>query len=149
VSALEAEERADLALLEVAPDVIGAESQREPVGIPGDDSPRDFYLLELDSRVSGIAVIAGSINRPELRSDHPSLQSLEIGVAGCALAQIVGIDVTARDRIFPNAPGQIVVSVDEWSLSEYSFGSREIAIVGGGQGRLRVKGSCGDEGVED
>ena len=97
VTALESEEGADLTLPEVAPDVVGAEGQREPVGVLRNESARDVDLLQLHPRVPGVAILARRVNGPELRADHALLQAVEIGVARCTPAEIVGIDVSARD----------------------------------------------------
>ncbi len=96
VTAFESEKRADLALLEVAPDVFSAERERQPVRVFRYESAGDVYLLELDSRISGVAVLAGSVHGPELSADHALLQTVEIRVPGRMLAEIVGIDVSAR-----------------------------------------------------
>src|SRR6185437_5935640 len=104
MAALESKERADFPLLEVAADVFRTQSEREPVRILGDHPARDVDLLELDARVSGVGILAGSVHGPELRSDHPFLQSIEIGVSGGAFAQVVGIHVTTRDRVFTDPP---------------------------------------------
>jgi hypothetical protein len=55
------------------------------------------------------------------------------------LAEVVGIHISARDRIFPNSPGQIVVSIDERSLAENPFCPSEIHVVGRPSRRLGVE----------
>src|SRR6266566_1479320 len=130
MTALQSEERADLALLAVSADVVGAEGERESVRVFRYESARDVDLLELNPRISGVAVFAGRVNGPELCSDHPFLESIEIRVTWSTLAEIVGIDISAGYRIFANSPGQIVVSIYERSLAENPFCPSEIHIVG-------------------
>jgi len=130
VSALYAEERGELALLEIAPDVGGIQRKRESIRILLDHSASDVYLLELHSGIAGVTVFAGSVDRPELRTDHSFSQPVQIGLAGSMRPEIVGVDVAARDSVFANAPRQIVMPVDERSLPQNAFGASEVSIVG-------------------
>src|SRR6266699_5875517 len=125
MTTLQSEEGADLALLEISPDVVGAEGEREPVRVFRYESACNVDLLELNPRVSRVAIFAGRVNGPELCSDHALLESIEIRVTWSTLAQIVGIDISAGYRIFANSPGQIVVSIYERSLAENPFCSSE------------------------
>ena len=50
-------------------------------------------------------------------------------MTGGVLAQVVRIDVAARDRVFTDPPGQIVVAVDQRCLFEYPPRAREIRII--------------------
>src|SRR6202158_6321831 len=100
VTALEAEERGEPPLLEIAANVGGTQRQRKAVRILFDHSSSDVYLLELHSRVAGVTPFARGVDRPELRPDHPLSEPLQIGLARPVCAEIVGVDVAARDSVF-------------------------------------------------
>ena len=54
-------------------------------------------------------------------------------------AEIVGVDVAARDSVFADPPRQIVVAVDERSCFEDAPGAGEVLVVGR-RGCLRMNG---------
>ena len=109
-----------------------AERQRQPIGILRDDSAGDVDLLELDSGVTRVAILAGSVHGPELRADHSLLQAVEIRVSRRAFTKIVDIDIPARDGVFANSPWQVVVAIDQRGLAENPFCPSEINIFGWG-----------------
>ncbi len=145
VSALQAKERGELALLELASNVGGTQRKRESVGILLDHSARDIYLLELHSGVARITVFAWSVDRPELRPDHSLSEPLKIRLAGSVCAEIVGIDVAAGDSVFADPPRQIVVAVDERRRLENAFGAGEVTVVGS-RGCLCMDSACRTDG---
>jgi hypothetical protein len=127
VAAFEAKKRSELPLLEVVADVVGAQRQREPIGILRDDPPGDVDLLQLNPGVARVTILARRVHRPELRADHSTLQAIEIRVPGRVLAYVVRIDVSPGDGIFADAPGKVVVPVDQRRFAQDPLGSREVA----------------------
>src|SRR5256885_7684663 len=111
-------------------DVVGAERTRQPIRVPGDPSPGDVDLLQLDPRVPRIAPVTRRIDRPELGTHHSRFEAIEVSVAGGVLTEVVGIDVPARDRIFANAPWQVIVSVDQRRGSEDPLRAGQINVAG-------------------
>ena len=51
-------------------------------------------------------------------------------MAGGVLTEVVGVDVPARDRIFANAPRQVIVSVDQRRGSEDPLRAGQINVAG-------------------
>jgi len=47
-----------------------------------------------------------------------------------AFAKIVNIYISAGDRVLADAPGEVVMSVDQRGLAKYSLRARKILIVG-------------------
>src|SRR6476646_7533799 len=88
-------------------------------------SPSNVDLLELSTCVAGlagddavrlvhtIAALAGDIDRPKLTADVTRLEPGEVGHARRALTEVVGFDIHRMVLVFANAPGQIVMSVDD------------------------------------
>ena len=109
VSALEAEQRADLPRLEAGLDLVGGERPLE-LGILRDHAARDVDLLELHAGVAWlarhvairlvrrIARLAGDVDGPELRADVACFQAREIGHARRSLVQIVRVHVVRMRR---------------------------------------------------
>src|SRR6202162_6726031 len=103
VTALEAEERGEFALPELASDVGGTQRKRESIGILLDHSASDVDLLQLHSGVAGVTVFARGVDRPELRPDHSFSEPVEICLPRPVCAEVVGVDVAARDSVFADA----------------------------------------------
>src|SRR5207249_4326215 len=92
--------------------------------IPRHHPARDVDLLELYSRVAGrardlalrpvglVVPLTRDIDRPELRAHVPPLEPREVSHSRRSLAQIVRVDVHRMDRVFADAPWQVVVTVD-------------------------------------
>ena len=152
MSALETQERTDLAALDRAPH---GRRRRRPLELRifRDHAARDVDLLELYTRVAGGACdgtlgairrrvrLAGDVDGPELRAHVALLEAREVGHSGRVLAQVVRFDVHRMERIFANAPRQIVVPIDDRLRGECAQGTRHVGI----RGCLLCGQGCGEK----
>ena len=113
VAALHPDQRGDPTPAELALDIVGGERERQAVRIAGDDPARQCRSAPAARGRSRFLDVAGQKDRPDLRADLSAREALEIGMAGGGLSQIVRRHVHRRLAVRPDAPGEIVVTVDE------------------------------------
>ena len=137
VAALHADEGRDPAALELPLDVAGRKRECQPVGVSGDEPARNIDLLQLHPGVAAVLDLPRHVDRPELRADLALGQAGEIGVAAGVLPEIVRRDITGRWDLGTDAPGKIVVAVDQGRRAEESR-ARTSAGSGADAGRSRT-----------
>src|SRR5690606_2407531 len=109
VSTFDAEERTDLARRERLADIGRRQRPREYIGVVGDHLARDVDLLHLHAGEAGVADGAGDVHRPELPAHATRAQARNVGVAARASGDGVLAHVTARDRVLPDRPREVIV----------------------------------------
>src|SRR5688500_14523344 len=83
VATLHADERPDSLPLECIAYVPRRESELKPLRMHRDESPRNVYLLELNSRKARVLHFTRHIHRPELRTHHSFPEPPQIRVPAC------------------------------------------------------------------
>ena len=139
VSALEAEHARNPAVSDRG---MNGVRRRRPLelGIARHDAAGDVDLLELHARVpgpagdgavrlvDGVGALTGDVHGPELSADVPRLEAREVGHARRAPTQVIGFDVHRVRLVLANAPGQVVVPVDDRLRGQDANGAGQVGI---------------------
>jgi hypothetical protein len=157
VPSLQSEQRADGAAREVLPN--GTRRERPlQLRVFRDHAPRDVDLLELHACVARraahgtlrfvgrVVALTGDVDRPELAADVSGFEPSQIGHARRALAEVIRLDVARVQRVFANAPRQIVVPVHNGGGSQHAERACHVRVGSGGcrclcHERRRARGS--------
>ena len=109
-ASLDADQRGDLAGADDPLDVVGREGQLQVVRVLRDQPMNQVDLL--GDRPGGVGVLAGDVDRPELRLHAPLAEPGNVGLAG--IEPLRQVELRQPHVPFrPQPPGQVVVAVPE------------------------------------